>query len=82
MEASCIVQTLRNSCKFFSESDKNIGRSYLKKSGERSRAILALLTKDISRLEHVYLTSFHNPRYQCQYPSKNTTDLHLMFQRY
>ena len=35
---------IKNSCKFFSESDKKkIGQSNLKKSGERSRAILALL---------------------------------------
>ena len=44
MEASCTAQKLRNFCKFFSESDKKkIGKSNLKKSGERSRAILALL---------------------------------------
>ena len=42
--ASCAVWTYRNSCKFFSESDeKNLGCGYLKNSGERSRAILALL---------------------------------------
>ena len=58
MEASCTVQTLRNSCKFFSESDKKkkkkkkkIGYSNLKKSGERSRAILALLLIDTFELK-------------------------------
>ena len=35
---------IKNSCKFFSESDKKkIGCNNLKKSGEQSRAILALL---------------------------------------
>ena len=34
---------IKNSCKFFSESDKKIGYSHLKNSGERSRVILALL---------------------------------------
>ena len=53
MEASCIVQTYRNSCKLFSESDKKIGQSNLKKSGERSRVILALLFEEVDVL-HIF----------------------------
>ena len=36
MGATCTVQTYRNSCKFFSESDKKnqIGYGHLKNSGE------------------------------------------------
>ena len=41
---TCTVQTYRIFCKFFSESgQKKIGYGRLKNSGERSRAILALL---------------------------------------
>ena len=44
MGATCTIQTYRNSCKFFSESDqKKIGYGHLKNSGEQSRAIFALL---------------------------------------
>ena len=38
MGVTCTVQTYRNSCKFFSESDKKNGYGHLKNSGERSRA--------------------------------------------
>ena len=56
MEAFCTVQTLRNSCKFFSESDKkkkkkkNWLEQSQKKSGERSRATLALLLKIVRKI--------------------------------
>ena len=44
--ATCILQTYRNSCKFFFESDKKKkknGYGHRKNSGERSRVKLALL---------------------------------------
>ena len=45
MGATCTVQTYRNSCKFFSKSNKKIGDGHLKNSSEGSRVILALLLK-------------------------------------
>ena len=66
MGATCIVQTYRNSYKFFSESNKKkkriiiiiIGYGYLKNSGERSRAMLALLFSKFYADKGVFPDSF------------------------
>ena len=48
MWATWTVWTQRNSCKFFSESDKKkIGYGPLKNLGEQSRVILTLLFKKL-----------------------------------
>ena len=39
---------IQKHCKFFSESDQKKKKNWLWSSGEQSRAILALLFKDIS----------------------------------